>query len=54
MDAATTAELARLAATKQAAVAVEDYDEAKRLKGAEERLRVLGARIAALEAQCVL
>lgn len=53
-DAATAAELARLAAAKAAAVAAEDYDEAKRLKGAEERLRVVGARIAVLEAQCVL
>ena len=52
IDAATAAELARLAAAKEAAVAAEDYDEAKRLKGAEERLRAVGARIAALEAQC--
>ena len=33
------------------AVAHEDYDEAKRLKGAVERLRCAGARIAALEAR---
>ncbi|KAK9826468.1 hypothetical protein WJX81_002603 [Elliptochloris bilobata] len=51
VDAATAAELARLAAAKEAAVAAEDYDEAKRLKGAQERLRAVGAQIAALEAR---
>ena len=54
MDMAMAAELVQLAAAKQAAVAAEDYDEAKRLKGAEERLRAVGARMAALEARCVL
>jgi centrosomal protein CEP104 len=32
-------------------VASEDYDEAKRLKGAIERLRSVGGKIAALEAR---
>ncbi len=52
VDAATAADLARLLAAKRAAVAAEDYDEAKRLKAAEERLRAVGAAVAALEARC--
>lgn len=33
------------------AVAAEDYDEAKRLKGSIDRLKVVGQRIAQLEAR---
>lgn len=33
-------------------MAAEDYDEAKRLKAAQERLRAVGAQVAALEARC--
>ena len=40
-----------LQAQKAAAVEVEDYDEAKRLKGAIDRLRAAGVKMAALEAR---
>jgi hypothetical protein len=45
------ARLQELHARKAQAVAAEDYDEAKRLKLAFERLAGLGAQIAALEAK---
>ncbi len=51
VDAITAQRIADLQAQKAAAVAVEDYDEAKRLKAAVDRLRAVGAKMAALEAR---
>ena len=49
VDQVTAQRIAELQAQKAAAVAVEDYDEAKRLKIAIERLKNAGAKMAALE-----
>ena len=51
VDAGTLALLRDINAQKEAAVASEAYEEAKRLKAVMERLKVLGHRIARLEAQ---
>ncbi|KAK2076502.1 hypothetical protein QBZ16_001028 [Prototheca wickerhamii] len=51
LDSATAQHVAQLERLKAAAVAIEDYDEAKRLKGVVDRLRALGGKIAALEAR---
>jgi centrosomal protein CEP104 len=40
-----------LARSKDAAVAREDYDEAKRIKAGIDRLKVVGQKIAQLEAR---
>lgn len=49
VDAVTGREIQRLAERKEAAVAEENYDEAKALKAGIERLRLVGARILELE-----
>ena len=51
LDAKTAARLRELEAQKAAAVAVEDYDEAKRLKLAIDGLRQLSSQLAELEAR---
>ena len=51
LDAKTAARLRELEAQKAAAVAVEDYDEAKRLKLAIDALRQLSSQLAELEAR---
>ena len=45
VDPQTAAKIREVSAKKEAAVAHEDYDEAKRLKGAIERLRVVGQKV---------
>ena len=45
VDPQTAAKIREVNAKKEAAVAHEDYDEAKRLKGAIERLRVVGQKV---------
>lgn len=50
VDAATAARLVEIHAAKAAAIAAEDYDEAKRLKAADDVLRRLGKQIRELEA----
>lgn len=54
VDAKTAARLAELESAKARAVADEDYDEAKRLKLAMDRLKALAAKLANLEAKCAL
>jgi centrosomal protein CEP104 len=49
VDSLTGREIQRLAARKEAAVAEENYDEAKALKAGIERLRLVGAKILELE-----
>ena len=49
MDAKTAARLAELEALKRQAVRTEDYDEAKRLKQAIDRLKALAEQLAELE-----
>ena len=49
VDAVTAQRIAELQARKSAAVAIEDYDEAKRLKAAVDRLRSAGSKMAVLE-----
>lgn len=44
VDPQTAAKIREVNAKKEAAVAHEDYDEAKRLKGVIERLRVVGQK----------
>ncbi|KFM26584.1 Nephrocystin-3 [Auxenochlorella protothecoides] len=51
VDPVTAAQIDTLQRQKAAAVEAEDYDEAKRLKSAIDRLCSLGARIAGLEAR---
>jgi len=51
VDAKTAARLAELESVKARAVAEEDYDEAKRLKLAMDRLKALAAQLADLEAK---
>ncbi|KAK9803394.1 hypothetical protein WJX72_004936 [[Myrmecia] bisecta] len=51
VDPLTAAKIRDINRMKEAAVANEDYDEAKRLKGVMERLRAVGAKIAQLEAR---
>eukprot|EP00803_Ostreobium_quekettii_P001792 evm.model.scf_816.1 EVM.evm.TU.scf_816.1 scf_816:1247-3376(-) len=51
VDPITAAKIRDIARQKDQAVAQEDYDAAKRLKGAIERLKALGQKIAALEAR---
>lgn len=50
VDATTAARLVEIHAAKAAAIAAEDYDEAKRLKAADEVLRSIGTQIKELEA----
>ena len=49
VDSVTGREIQRLLERKEAAVAEENYDEAKALKAGIERLRLVGARILELE-----
>ncbi|KAK9826624.1 hypothetical protein WJX74_006438 [Apatococcus lobatus] len=51
LDPTTASQLHDIQQQKAAAVAREDYDEAKRLKQAADRLRAMGSEIAALEAR---
>lgn len=51
VDEVTAQRIYELQEQKAAAVAVEDYDEAKILKSAIEKLRAVGAKMAALEAK---
>lgn len=51
VDAITAGHIEELQALKAAAVEAEDYDAAKRLKASVDRLRSIGAKIAALEAR---
>lgn len=51
VDARTAERIRELHAQKAHAVAVENYDEAKRLKGCIDRLKQLGQKIAQLEAR---
>ncbi|KAF6260813.1 flagellar associated protein [Scenedesmus sp. NREL 46B-D3] len=51
VDSSTAARIKELARAKDAAVAAEDYDEAKRLKASIERLKMVGGKIAQLEAR---
>ncbi|KAG1659551.1 hypothetical protein FOA52_015355 [Chlamydomonas sp. UWO 241] len=49
VDSITAAKIRELARAKDAAVAREDYDEAKRIKASIDRLKVVGQKIAQLE-----
>jgi centrosomal protein CEP104 len=51
VDEVTAQRILELQEKKAAAVAIEDYDEAKKLKSAIEKLRAVGAKMAALEAR---
>ncbi|GAX83265.1 hypothetical protein CEUSTIGMA_g10691.t1 [Chlamydomonas eustigma] len=51
VDTVTAAKIRELARAKDAAVAREDYDEAKRIKAGIDRLKVVGQKIAQLEAR---
>jgi centrosomal protein CEP104 len=51
VDEVTAQRISELQEKKAAAVAIEDYDEAKKLKAAIEKLRAVGAKMAALEAR---
>lgn len=51
VDMVTAQKISDLQLQKQAAVDKEDYDEAKRMKAAIDRLKAVGVRIAALEAR---
>ncbi|WIA42558.1 hypothetical protein OEZ86_008540 [Tetradesmus obliquus] len=51
VDSSTASRIKELARAKDAAVAAEDYDEAKRLKASIERLKMVGGKIAQLEAR---
>lgn len=51
VDPVTAARIREIAQLKDAAVGREEYDEAKRLKQSIEHLKVIGQKIAALEAR---
>ncbi|KAF8056211.1 CEP104 [Scenedesmus sp. PABB004] len=51
VDSQTAARIKELVRLKDAAVAAEDYDEAKRIKGSIERLKAVGGKVAQLEAR---
>mmetsp|Transcript_16128 Transcript_16128/g.44039 ORF Transcript_16128/g.44039 Transcript_16128/m.44039 type:complete len:886 (+) Transcript_16128:261-2918(+) len=51
VDTVTANKIRELARAKDAAVANEDYDEAKRLKASIDRLKVVGQKVAQLEAR---
>jgi centrosomal protein CEP104 len=51
VDPKTAERIYELHSMKQAAVAAEDYDEAKRLKDSIARLKQVGQKLAQLEAQ---
>ena len=53
VDSVTGREMQRLLERKEAAVAEENYDEAKALKAGIERLRLVGSRILELETRSV-
>lgn len=51
VDSVTAAKIREMAKAKDAAVAREDYDEAKRIKASIDRLKVVGEAIAQLDAK---
>lgn len=51
VDPVTAAKIREISKRKEAAVAKEDYDDAKRLKLAIERLKAVGQKVAQLEAR---
>ncbi|KIZ03119.1 Nephrocystin-3 [Monoraphidium neglectum] len=51
VDSVTAAKIRDLGRLKEAAVAAEEYDEAKRLKACIERLKAVGQKVAQLEAR---
>lgn len=53
IDPQTAAKIKELNRKKALAVEREDYDEAKLMKNAIERLKAVGAKVAQLEARCV-
>ena len=51
VDVVTAEKIREILLKKEAAVAREDYDEAKRLKGGIDKLKIVGMKVAQLEAQ---